>query len=131
VARLIGRTLFAFFGGSRPAIRQLGLSLIYDQLPDDILECWATAFWACQACLLAANSHSKLRQNLLPIFTSLSERVYRLTGLNREELEAMQIISVLDRLSARFGARLGLEPELIRRSHLRTTQNLNATRATA
>jgi hypothetical protein len=65
---------------------------------------------------------------LLPIFTSLSERVYQLTGLNRDELEAPQITTIIDRLSARFGARLGLDPEVIRRGHSQTIQNLNAIR---
>lgn len=98
----------------------------YDQLPDDILECWATCFWGCQVCLSAANSHKKLRQNLLLIFTRLAERVYRLTCFKREELEATQITTVLDKLSARFGARLGLDPELIRRGHSLTIKNINA-----
>ena len=58
--KLIGRVLYCFFGGGHPVIRELSLSATYDQLPDDILECWATAFWCCQACLIAAASHKKL-----------------------------------------------------------------------
>src|SRR5205823_933442 len=58
--KLMGRILFDFFGGARPPIRELSLSATYDQLPDDVLECWATAFWCCQACLAAAASHRKL-----------------------------------------------------------------------
>ena len=40
--KLIGRSIFAFFGGKRPAIRYLQIEDMHDQIPDDILECWAT-----------------------------------------------------------------------------------------
>ena len=48
--KLMGQVVFCFFGGTRPPIREFSLSAVYDQLPDDILECWATAFWCCQTC---------------------------------------------------------------------------------
>src|SRR4051794_36504383 len=47
--KLIGRTIFTFFGGKRPAIRYLQIEDMHDQIPDDILECWATCFCATQA----------------------------------------------------------------------------------
>jgi len=105
--KLIGRVLFCFFGGAHPPIHQLVLSAAYDQLPHDFLESWATAFWCCQACLAAAASHRKLKP-LEGNFRSLTERVYRLTGLSHEELSAGRIMTVIDGLAARFSARLGL-----------------------
>lgn len=43
--RLMGQLLFAFFGGNRPAVWKLEIEAIHDQLPDDIVEGWATALW--------------------------------------------------------------------------------------
>jgi hypothetical protein len=114
--KLIGRVLFSFFGGTHPPIRELALSTVYDQLPHDILECWATAFWCCQACLATAASHRKLKQ-LEGNFRSLTERVYQLTGLSHEELIAARIMAVIDGLSARFSTRLGLTPDRTRDGH--------------
>jgi hypothetical protein len=46
--RLLGKCLFAYFGGSAPVIRKLVVEDYYDQIPD-ILECWAGCLWAIQA----------------------------------------------------------------------------------
>ena len=122
--KLIGRILFCFFGGGRPAIRELSLSAIYDQLPDDILECWATAFWCCQACLTAVASHRKLKP-LQAIFAGLTERVYRLTGLRPVELTTDRITVIMDRLSERFGRRLGLDGSKLRGGHQAMVQRIH------
>lgn len=114
--KLIGRVLFCFFGGGRPAIRDLSLSAIYDEFPDDILECWATAFWCCQACLAAAASRKRLKP-LQPIFAGLTERVYRLTGLRPVELMTERFTIIMDRLSERFAPRLGLKSDQIHAGH--------------
>lgn len=57
---LMGRILFTFFGGNHPAIKNVRIESIHDQIPDDILDCWATCFWANQTCTLAMKSHEKL-----------------------------------------------------------------------
>ena len=44
--RLLGKCLFTYFGGSSPAIRKLVIEDYYDQIPDDVLECWASCLWA-------------------------------------------------------------------------------------
>jgi hypothetical protein len=121
--KLIGRVLFCFFGGVHPPIRELALSMVYDQLPHDILECWSTAFWCCQACLAAAASHRKLKQ-LEGNFRSLTERVYQLTGLSHEELSAGRIMAVIDGLNARFSARLGFTADRIRDGHQAYTRHM-------
>jgi hypothetical protein len=122
--KLMGRVLFCFFGGTRPPIREFSLSAIYDQLPDDILECWATAFWCCQACLAAAATHRRLKP-LQAIFASLTERVYRLTALRQEELSAERIAVIMDRLSERFGPRLSLKEDQIHARHQATIRRIH------
>jgi hypothetical protein len=122
--KLLGRVLFAFFGGKEAAIGRLQLAAIYDQIPDDILETWTTALWACQACLAAATSDRKLR-HLVPNFASLRRQVYRATSLTQDALNIPQITAVLDSLSGRFAARLGLDPERIRGEHSRTVAELH------
>jgi hypothetical protein len=126
--KLIGRVLFCFFGGTHPPIRELALSAIFDQLPHDILECWATGFWCCQACLAAAASHPKLNQ-LQDNFRRLTERVYQLTGLSHEELSAGRIMAVIDGLSSRFSTRLGLSAEKIREGHQAYIQHMSLAQA--
>jgi hypothetical protein len=121
--KLIGRVLFSFFGGTHPAIRELSLSTIFDEVPDDILECWATAFWCCQACLVAA-AQKNLKQQFRSILTGLTDRVYGLTGLRSEELNNPRIATVLDSLNARFAERLGVQPEEIRAHHIATVRRV-------
>ena len=79
--RTLGRILFGFFGGTDPVIRHIQIDSVHDQLSDDILESWATCFWAIQACLNAPvtpETHAKLSR----IFLSLAENIYSLTGLS-------------------------------------------------
>jgi hypothetical protein len=124
--RLMGRVLFTFFGGPRPAIRYIEVKAIYDQIPDDIVECWATAFWASQACVNAATKHKVLKKNMLPILIRLAQQLYARTGLRRDDLESQQIVTVLDKLSTRFATRLGLDPEQIRKGHSRVIREIHA-----
>jgi hypothetical protein len=126
--KLIGRVLFCFFGGAHPPIRQLALSAVFDQVPNDILECWATAFWCCQACLAAAASHRKLNQ-LQGNFRRLAERLYQLTGLSNEQLSAGRITAVIDGLSGRYSTRLGLSADRIRDGHQAYTRHLRSAQA--
>jgi hypothetical protein len=44
--RLLGKCLFSYFGGTSPAIRKLVIEDYYDQIPDDVLECWAGCIWS-------------------------------------------------------------------------------------
>jgi hypothetical protein len=124
--KLMGRVLFSFFGGPRPAIRYIEVKAIYDQIPDDIVECWATAFWASQACVNATTKHKVLKKNMLPILIRLAQQLYARTGLRRDELESQQIVTVLDKLSTRFATRLGLDPEQIRKGHSRVIREIHA-----
>jgi hypothetical protein len=120
----MGRALFCLFGGSHPALRELSLSAIYDQPPDDILECWATAFRCCQACLVAATARRRLKP-LQAIFAGLTERVYQLTALRQDELTTERITVIMDRLSERFGPRLGLKADRIDAGHQATVRRIH------
>ena len=126
--RLIGRTVFALFGGNRPAIRQFRPETADDQIPDDILECWATCYWAMQAATCAAAAHKDLR-NTAPMFADLSRKTYLLTGLLPEELGGEAINEMLLKLGERFSARLGLDEAAIAKAHQKTVNEVRPCRA--
>jgi|GEM_PF-931459 hypothetical protein len=120
--RLIGRLVFTLFGGNRPAIRHLHIEAIHDGIPGDILECWATALWATQACA-AASLQGSVR-NMQVILRTLVEQTYARTSLRKAELESGRIAAVFDRLNDRFGERLGLAAPLIKEAHTKTIADL-------
>lgn len=114
---LMGRILFTFFGGNHPAIKHVQIEAIHDQIPDDILECWATCFWAIQTCTLAIKSHDKLAQNAERM-TALINQAYSLTGLRHEELQGESVLSVIKQMSERFSARLGIDQSEVEKAHV-------------
>ena len=84
---------------------------MYDQIPDDLIESWASCFWVIQACRLVTKSN--------PMFglTSLADRVYTLTGLRREEMLDDTVVQVIEHMSERFAPRLGLNSQSIIDAH--------------
>jgi len=124
--KIVGRILFTFFGGNLPAIRNVQIEAIHDQIPDDILECWATCLWAAQACVLAASLHPELKRRFLSILTAQMQRTYTLIGLRRDELQSDRVKQVFASLNVRFAKRLGIDPEKIERSHAAACQELGA-----
>ena len=114
--RVLGRVLFGFFGGADPAIRHVEIDALHDQLADDILESWATCFWCVQACLAARCSKGE-RATLAKFIVPLAEKVYRLTGLTRDELLADNITTVMGRMSERFAARLSIDGTGLKKAH--------------
>jgi hypothetical protein len=114
--RLIGKALSAYFGGSAPAIKTLAIDGYYDQLPDDILECWGLTFWAANACVIAAQV-CKEHPTLTNALVQLRDRVYVLTGLRSDELRHPAIIRMFDIMSDKFGGRLGVDTTLIKKEH--------------
>lgn len=114
--RLMGRVLFGFFGGNDPAIRHVKLDAVHEQLTDDIVECWATCFWCIHACLGAPctkDEHAALARYIF----ALAERLYRLTGLKKDELLAPDIDLVMQSMSERFSGRLGLDAAGLSKGH--------------
>ncbi|MGP9812932.1 hypothetical protein ACTZWT_15605 [Rhodopseudomonas sp. NSM] len=115
--RLMGRVLFAFFDGNDPAIRHVVIDALHKQFTDDLIECWATCFWCLQASLCAPYTKAE-RAALHPYLLRLAERVFRLTGFKRsEELQSPEIVVVMEKMSERFGAPLGVNPGVLAKSH--------------
>ncbi|MDQ6436324.1 hypothetical protein RB623_19880 [Mesorhizobium sp. LHD-90] len=113
---VLGRALFEIFGGNHPAIRHLYLSGEHDQIPGDIVECWATCYWCLQACLtapLSPRERKRITQYLKPV----AELAYRLTLPTKEELLGDDVMSVMEAMSTSYGDRLGIEPAEIVNSH--------------
>lgn len=113
---LMGRVLFTFFGGNHASIHQVKIEAIHDQIPDDILECWATCFWAIQTCALAVNSNDKLKKNSLRMI-DLMQKTYALTGLRGDELNSDLVITVIEQMNERFADRLGLDGSQVEGGH--------------
>ena len=113
---IVGRLLFKVFGGPNPAIRSLRLDNDHDQLPADLIECWATCFWCLQACLAAPLSQaerSRIQRHIVP----LTDQAYRRTSLSKNELLAPSITDVMDGMSIQYGGRLGVDHEAVNRAH--------------
>lgn len=114
--RTLGKTLFALFGGKNPPIATVKIDDIHDQIPDDLMECWACCYWAIQACLAAAQAQRQLASTERFIL-NLRNKVYSLTGLSAAELLGDGITVVMQRMSDRFADRIGIDGESIRESH--------------
>jgi len=108
---MLGRVLFAFFGGNPAPIRALKIDIGHSDIPDDMLECWATCYWATQACLLAATTYAGAAVvNRNGRLGRLAATIYNLTGLRPDELQSDGIRQLFDALSARFESRLVMSP---------------------
>jgi hypothetical protein len=123
--RLLGRVLFAFFGGNDPAIRHVQIDDEHHDLPADLLETWATCLCAVQICKAMARRH-KAHAGLQKPFALLEERVYRLIGLRRDELEGAGTSAVFERLTGRFADRLCLVTKEVSDGHAATLRTMFA-----
>lgn len=121
--RLLGKALFAHFGGQRCAIGTLMLDDFYDQISDDILECWASCVWAIQAAIAGVSGHRESAP-LSRVFENLRASIYRIIALREEEMEDARILRVLDALSKRFGEGLGCDSASILAAHRQTATAL-------
>ncbi|HLP66664.1 MAG TPA: hypothetical protein VK181_04000 [Rhizobium sp.] len=113
---VIGRLLFKIFGGRTPVVYRLKLDTDHDQLPADLIECWATCLWCLQACLAAPMSGAE-RQKIARHIAPLLEQTYRRTHLSEEEFLALSFTQVMEGLSAQYAERLGVDPEALMRRH--------------
>ena len=96
---VMGRLLFVIFGGRNPAIRQLYLSSDHDQIPTDIIECWATCYWCLQACLtvpVLKSEHARIEPHL----RLLAKLAYTLTLPTKDELLGDDVITLMDGMRA-------------------------------
>ena len=110
--KLMGKLIFAMFGGTNPPFRHLRVDNGHDRIPDDFIECWATCYWCIQACLVAPlfqPEHERLKPHLKPLL----EKVCRLTLRTKEELVGENVMTLLESMSAHHAERLGIAPETV------------------
>ncbi|UVC08967.1 hypothetical protein IHQ71_28285 [Rhizobium sp. TH2] len=113
---VMGRLLFTMFGGKDPAIRQLYLKNDHDQIPADITECWATAYWCLQACLAAnvsAPESKRIAQFTLPV----ANVAYSLCLPTKAELLGEDVASIISGMSGRYSKSVGVDPTEISKGH--------------
>ena len=109
---LMGKAIFALFGGTSPAFRDLCVNSQHDQIPDDFIECWATCYWCIQACLVAPLSkpaHARLERFLKPLL----EKVCLFTLPTKEELVGEDVMTLMEGMSAHHSERLGIASEAV------------------
>ena len=113
--RTVGRVLYALFRRTDSAL-ELSLTDQHDQMPPDVLECWATCYWCLQVRLaapVADSARQRIRQHIGP----LAERVYRLTMLTRDELLGGVVRETMDRMCERLAERLAVDPRAVAAGH--------------
>ncbi|MBY4638353.1 hypothetical protein K5P26_14510 [Sphingopyxis sp. XHP0097] len=113
---VMGRLLFRIFGGPNPAIVSLSLEADHDQIPADLIECWATCFWCLQACLAAPVSQAE-RARIDRYIKPLAVQAYVRTHLSEQELLADSILTVMEGLSGQYADRIGVSRKELDSSH--------------
>jgi len=121
--RLVGRLLFEFFrkpGGSKvPLINKIVLDVDgASALPADVVECWATCYWAACASRVAVDEDN------VPYKPSVAELriapdLYASTRLLPNELLGDLVKKVFDGACDRYGERLGVSTTDVVREHER------------
>lgn len=122
---MIGRALFELFGGKAPGIRHLYLTGEHDQIPDDILECWATCYWCLQACLTVPVLPRE-RERLTRYVKPLAELAYLLTLPTKAELLSPDVTGLMSAMSEAYGKRLGIDGEAIASAHRAMVEALSS-----
>ncbi len=101
--RLLGKLLFAVFGGTSPVIGRLSIDAFHDQIPDDYLEFWACCFWAIHARMQAAGEKPVLGSQ------QILERIYQYSGLSKQDRQCPTVTNVMNRLGERFAEEKSLD----------------------
>lgn len=117
----VGRLLYEFFrdhaAARPPLIKSLRLEVDDGQgLPEDVLECWATCFWAICAVRVAtddagASFEVSAREALL------ADDLYRFSRLLPQQALGAVVHDVFAGMSRRYAERLGASPERIEQEH--------------
>jgi hypothetical protein len=119
--RLVGNLLFDFFrnhgGGRKPLISKVVLDIDDEGgLPRDVLECWATCYWAICATRVATDERG---DPIAPLKGEkpIAEDLYRYTQLLPTELLGDTVRSTFEGMSARYAERLGVSVTRLEEEH--------------
>lgn len=110
-ARLIGRVLSTFFSSLEPLIEMLQVNDCEGALPIELVECFATCFWAIQACRIAADAKRQMH-NLGQQLGGLSAKIYERSGLTRAECEDEVVTAIFEKMTSTFALGVSLEQAL-------------------
>lgn len=124
--RLIGKTLSAYFGYRDAAIKTLKIDAYHDQLPEDVLEFWATSMWAIHVITSTCARHGETPE-ILNSFAQIQRSIYQIAGLLPAELTDARITREFERLNGKFSSRLKLDPVQINTCHRQAAGTLLAT----
>lgn len=117
----IGRLLFEFFRDQAavrpPLIKRLHLDVDDDQgMPEDVLECWATCFWA--ICAMRVATDDKGVSFEIPARESmLAHDLYRFSRLLPQQALGSVVRDIFDGMNYRYGERLGVSAERLEQEH--------------
>lgn len=117
--RLVGRLLYEFFDKPKPLIEQVVLDVQSDEgLPEDILECWATCYWAlCSMRVFVNETGASVMLN--DVSSRLAMSLYRYTRLLSDNALSEVVQGVFAGMSSRYGERLGADDAAVRTEHER------------
>lgn len=104
---IVGRLIFALINGTNSPLRQLYFQNINNQVPIDLLECWATCYWCAQACFAAPVSVAQ-RQYMEKYLRPHLLTLYQLTLPSHADLLSETVLDILDRMSAVYGPIMGV-----------------------
>lgn len=118
----VGRLLYEFFrdhAATRPPlINSLRLEVDDNQgLPEDVLECWATCFWAICA-MRVATDDAGASFEVSAREAMLADDLYRFSRLLPQQALGAVVREVFAGMSGRYGERLGANPQRIEQEHL-------------
>jgi hypothetical protein len=99
-----------------PPIRKLVIEDYYDQIPDDILECWSGCLWSIQAILEIGGQIAEYKA-LMPAFQKLGTAIYAETGLRQDEFFDARVMKTFSALNRRFSQPLNLNPDRMYAAH--------------
>jgi hypothetical protein len=117
----VGRILYEFFRDNStvrpPLVKSLRLEADDSQgLPEDVLECWVTCFWAICA-MRVATDDSGASFEVTPRDSALAADLYRFCYRLPQQVLDPAVRMVFAGMSSRYGERLGVDPGRVEAEH--------------
>lgn len=110
-ALLIGRLLSTFFNKDSDLIGGLRVMRGGDGLAVELVEGFATCFWAIQACRIAVEARGGMH-GMDTRLSELSARIYERSGLTQDELQEETVATFLRKMTSTFPLGFSLEEML-------------------